>query len=197
MLSLRESTWFSWSNFHLLLRQGYKERILQYKNCNSANMMTDGNWNLLQHWGDKNEQKRLVKWTVYAHLNWSHTQRLSLVPWSPEGRGVVRPYAFLKGAWKSEYLCISSWRLKIFQKSLWAKTNIYNLNLSPQASSVYWPQTKSSFLLFQAFAHALHSARIFSLPGPSPSSQLTTVILLVFTQSPLLPNRFSWSDKLG
>lgn len=69
------------------------------------------------------------------HLNWSHTQCLSLVPWSPEGQG-CQTFCFSERSLKSEYLCnISSWRLKIFQKSLWAKTNIYKLNLSPRPAA--------------------------------------------------------------
>lgn len=106
---------------------------------------------------------------------------------------------FFEKCFKPEYLSISFWRLKFFQKNLWAKTNIYKLNLSHRPAASNDHRGKILSFCFRAFAQVLYSASNSLLPFLFPSFWSTTLILLVFTQLPLLPKRISpgLADKMG
>lgn len=88
----------------------------------------------------------------------------------PEGQGLP-DLCFFQRNLKSEYLCsISSWRLKFFQRSLWAKTNIYKLNL-PTRQQRLQPQTEVLSPCFRAFAQVFPAASTVPLPLPLPASR--------------------------
>lgn len=175
------------SVFHSGSRRGYREK-LHCKKSNSGSRMTSGSWGdgKTPQSGSAEEGRVCAPAKGFTHS----APRLSLLHEALRAKG-CQVLGFFEKSFKSEYLYISSWRLKFFQENLWAKTNSYKLNLShrPVVSNDHRLKTLSSY--FRAFAQVLYASNNFLLPFPFPSSWSTTLIPLVFTQLPLLPKKSS------
>lgn len=128
-------------------------------------------------------------------LNWSDLQPLLCCLEALRTKG-ARPHAFLRGAWVKIFLQHFLFEAQILSR------RVYEPKQCLQTKFIYQPVLSNdqrlkvlSFCL-RAFACALHSASNFLLPFSLPSSELTTLTPLVFTQLPLLLESLPWSPRL-